>query len=68
MAQGSTLVLYTDGVVERRDIDIDSETTRLRDFIGAAFPGATAQHVVEHMLECRRSDDDAVVVCLSHTT
>jgi serine phosphatase RsbU (regulator of sigma subunit) len=68
MDRGSTLVLYTDGVVERRDVDINSETTRLRGFIGTAFPGTTAQHIVEHMLEGRRSDDDAVVVCLSRTT
>lgn len=68
MVPGSTIVLYTDGVVERRHVDIDSQTTRLRDFIGIAFPGATAQHVVEHMMQGRHADDDAVVVCLSRTT
>lgn len=68
MTDGSTLVVYTDGLVDRRDVDIDDETSRLRDFIGAAFPAASAQHVVEHMLEGRQSDDDVVVVCLSRTS
>lgn len=67
MARGSTLVLYTDGVVERRDVGIDRQTMRLLDFVGTAFPGATARHVVGHMLAGRRSEDDAVVVCLSRT-
>ncbi len=65
MTKGSTLVLYTDGLIERRDLDIDDEILRLRTFISTAFPGAQAQHVVEHMLEGKHSTDDTVVLCLS---
>jgi serine phosphatase RsbU (regulator of sigma subunit) len=65
MTEGSTLVVYTDGLIEHRGIDIDNELSRLRDFVGAACPGASALDVVEHMLGDRATDDDTVVVCLS---
>jgi serine phosphatase RsbU (regulator of sigma subunit) len=65
MPRGSTLVLYTDGLVERRDVDIDTETMRMRNYV-SEFPGATARQIVDHMLEGRRIYDDAAVVCLTH--
>jgi serine phosphatase RsbU (regulator of sigma subunit)/anti-sigma regulatory factor (Ser/Thr protein kinase) len=41
---GSLLVLYTDGLVERRTSDIDEGLTRLRDTFG---PGSTARPLEE---------------------
>jgi serine phosphatase RsbU (regulator of sigma subunit) len=41
---GSLLVLYTDGLVERRTADIDEGLTRLRDTFG---PGSTARPLEE---------------------
>jgi serine phosphatase RsbU (regulator of sigma subunit)/anti-sigma regulatory factor (Ser/Thr protein kinase) len=41
---GSLLVLYTDGLVERRDADIDEGLTRLRETFG---PGSTARPLEE---------------------
>ncbi len=67
MTEGSTLVVYTDGLVERRERGTRDEISRLRNFVGTAFPGAAAQHVVEHMLGDRHVEDDAVVVCVSRT-
>jgi len=67
MTEGSTLVVYTDGLVERRGAGMDAAIEQLRVFAGPAFPGATAQRVVEHMLKGRRIEDDTVVVCLART-
>jgi PAS domain S-box-containing protein len=68
MAEGSTLVVYTDGLVERRGADTDEAVAQLRRFLSSAAPGITANQVVRHMLGNRQTEDDAVVVCLTRTS
>ena len=48
---GATLVLYTDGLVERRDEDLDAGLERLRVALQdpQADPGAVAAHVLESL-------------------
>lgn len=68
VAVGSTLVVYTDGLIDRRGTTTDLEVDRLRNFVGgASFPLTTARQVVENMLGESPTHDDIVVVCLSRT-
>jgi serine phosphatase RsbU (regulator of sigma subunit) len=65
---GSTLVMYTDGLIDRRGTTSQDELRRLREFVGRQhFPDTTARHVVEHMLGDSPTQDDIVVVCLTRT-
>ena len=61
---GSRLVLYTDGLVERRDEPLDDSLARLVDAARAAAPGAQAlaDRLVARMLGPDDSDDAAVLV------
>ncbi|MCT2589566.1 serine/threonine-protein phosphatase [Streptomyces sp. N2-109] len=65
---GSTAVLYTDGLVERRDADIDEGIAALE----RAFAGATGspQVICDRMLRAMRitaeHDDDVAVLVLQH--
>lgn len=69
MTEGSTLVIYTDGLIERRGTTTDQEVARLRSYLGSAsFPEATARHVLEAMLGVHPTQDDIVVVCLTRTS
>ncbi|WP_435179285.1 SpoIIE family protein phosphatase [Actinacidiphila sp. bgisy145] len=65
LAEGSTLVLYTDGLVERRDRDIDFGLDLLRGTL-AAHPGldpeATCQAVLDAVLPEHPADDVALLV------
>jgi serine phosphatase RsbU (regulator of sigma subunit)/anti-sigma regulatory factor (Ser/Thr protein kinase) len=65
LAPGSTLVLFTDGLVERRDRSIDEGLARLLDVARASDgdPSELADLVVEEMLGTDpRGDDVAVLV------
>jgi PAS domain S-box-containing protein len=61
---GDTLVLFTDGLVERRDIGIDD---RLEQLVGVAVDAIATggetwcDRVVDAMIGARRSDDVAVL-------
>jgi serine phosphatase RsbU (regulator of sigma subunit) len=68
---GSTLLLYSDGLVERRDESLDTGTRRLVDAFATVAPamldgdrpatGATADAIVAAMLQDRPHEDD---ICL----
>ena len=62
---GSTLLLYTDGLVERRDdADLDGGLARLVDVVGAHTalePGELVDRVLEQLVG-ERADDDVVVL------
>ena len=61
---GMTLLLYTDGLVERRTEDIDTGLSQLAEVFAAALPLSTAEagdHVLTEMLRSTEQDDD---VCL----
>ncbi|MEU6253574.1 SpoIIE family protein phosphatase [Streptomyces sp. NPDC047043] len=68
LAEGSQLVLYTDGLVEDRLRDIDSGLDRLRTVL--AVPGRppedTCEAVLDALLPSRPGDDVALLVARTH--
>ncbi|MGW1258832.1 SpoIIE family protein phosphatase [Streptomyces sp. NPDC002513] len=65
LAEGSRLVLYTDGLIESRDRDIDTSLALLRTALAEAAtssPEETCQAVFDTMLPAHRSDDIALLV------
>ncbi|MEV8554461.1 SpoIIE family protein phosphatase [Streptomyces glaucescens] len=64
VAEGSRLVLYTDGLVEDRGRDIDVGLDLLREALGGAGPSPedTCRAVVDARLPARPSDDIALIV------
>ncbi|MDT3397760.1 SpoIIE family protein phosphatase [Streptomyces sp. B1866] len=65
LPEGSHLVLYTDGLVEKRDRDIETGLELLRRSLARRpdrTPEETCQAVLEAMLPDRPSDDIALIV------
>ncbi|MGW0998910.1 SpoIIE family protein phosphatase [Streptomyces sp. NPDC002523] len=65
LAEGSRLVLYTDGLIESRDRDIDTGLDLLRTALAEAAgtsPEEICQAVFGTMLPAHRSDDIALLV------
>ncbi|MFD0003247.1 SpoIIE family protein phosphatase [Streptomyces sp. NPDC127178] len=64
LAQDSRLVLYTDGLVEDRERDIDEGLELLRDALSQAGPSPeeTCQAVLEARRPTRAGDDIALIV------
>jgi serine phosphatase RsbU (regulator of sigma subunit) len=61
---GSTVLLYTDGLVERYGSTLDVGTDRLRDLLGALADrplDELCDALLEKMLQGRRQDDVAIV-------
>ncbi|GAA4962143.1 SpoIIE family protein phosphatase/ATP-binding protein [Yinghuangia aomiensis] len=50
LAEGSRLVLFTDGLVERRDRDVDAGLRLLRDALVAAGPAATPEETCDAVI------------------
>jgi serine phosphatase RsbU (regulator of sigma subunit) len=69
--RGSTLVMYTDGLIERRTEVFDAGIARLERELRAADPGTDARTLALRLLErCRetadvRADDTALIVVRS---
>jgi integral membrane sensor domain MASE1/anti-sigma regulatory factor (Ser/Thr protein kinase) len=69
---GSLLVLYTDGLVERRTESIDKGLDRLLDSVAMAAvdcpedPSVVADRIVGAVLSPVRADDVALFVCALH--
>jgi GAF domain-containing protein/anti-sigma regulatory factor (Ser/Thr protein kinase) len=64
LVPGSTLLLYTDGLVERRDRALEDGLTQLRSAVGSGppEPAALVEHVLAGLLgEGEREDDVAVL-------
>ena len=64
LAVGATVLLFTDGLVERRDADLDSGTARLRAALAelAALPlEELCDELVERLVHGRPEDDVALV-------
>lgn len=63
MEPGVTLILYTDGIVERRDVSIEDGMSKLRKAAEAAPPGVEAllDHIVASLLEQVTEDDVALL-------
>jgi serine phosphatase RsbU (regulator of sigma subunit)/anti-sigma regulatory factor (Ser/Thr protein kinase) len=68
LAEGSQLVLYTDGLLEDRHRDIDSGLEKLRTVLAHAgrAPEDTCEAVLDAMLPARPSDDVALLVARTH--
>ena len=61
---GSTLVLYTDGLVERRGRSIDDGLADLRDAVGGApkDPDRLLEHILEHVVGGGERGDDIALL------
>ncbi|WP_371502198.1 SpoIIE family protein phosphatase [Kitasatospora sp. NBC_00374] len=68
LAEGSKLVLYTDGLVEDRDRDIDVGLERLRTALAGTdrTPEQTCADVLATLLPDRPTDDIALLVARTH--
>ncbi|WP_369274052.1 SpoIIE family protein phosphatase [Streptomyces sp. R11] len=69
LAEGSQLVLYTDGLIEDRNRDIDVGLDKLRAVLASAGrpPEETCEAVLDAMLPTRPADDVALLVARTHT-
>jgi hypothetical protein len=68
LPSGATLVLYTDGLVERRDASLDARLEALRSAAaasGAAHPGTLVDALLDAMLERAAHPDDAVALAVT---
>ncbi|MFE9438495.1 SpoIIE family protein phosphatase [Streptomyces sp. NPDC006602] len=68
LAEGSQLVLYTDGLIEDRHRDIDAGLDQLRTVLAHAgrAPEDTCEAVLDALLPERPSDDVALLVARTH--
>ncbi|WBO62980.1 SpoIIE family protein phosphatase [Streptomyces camelliae] len=68
LAEGSQLVLYTDGLVEDRVRDIDIGLDKLRAVLACAdrAPEDTCEAVLDALLPARPKDDVALLVARTH--
>jgi PAS domain S-box-containing protein len=63
---GSLLLMYTDGLIERRDISLRRELERLKDLLAEA-PGGTTECLdwLEHNLDADAVPDDIAMVAMT---
>lgn len=61
------LVLYTDGLVERRDEDIDVGLARLRHTLTADNPETVCRTVMHELVGSHRPDDDVAMIVVRRT-
>ncbi|WP_375803617.1 SpoIIE family protein phosphatase [Streptomyces sp. A012304] len=68
LPEGSLLALYTDGLVESRERDVDQRTTELRQLLhhSATSLEALCDTVMDAMLPDRRTDDAALLLVRTH--
>ena len=66
LARGSTLILYTDGLVEVRGEELLDGLERLRAAVrtGPSEPDALCDHVIESLLDGRAANDDVALLAL----
>jgi serine phosphatase RsbU (regulator of sigma subunit)/anti-sigma regulatory factor (Ser/Thr protein kinase) len=66
---GAMIVLYTDGLVERRDASLDEGLARLASAVGTAPHDAKAccDFVLQRLLGGRRGGDDVALLALQRT-
>lgn len=70
MDVGSTLVAYSDGLIERRGTTVDAGLDRLRELLGTLGDSQeeiTAEQVVRAMFDDQRREDDVVAVCVTRS-
>jgi serine phosphatase RsbU (regulator of sigma subunit) len=67
---GDTLLTFTDGLIERRNEDIDAGQRRLLDAVGGALSGRTLAAGLTELIEAVRdttSDDDVAAMAVRRT-
>jgi serine phosphatase RsbU (regulator of sigma subunit) len=65
--RGSTVLLYTDGLIERRDADLDAGLLHLASIaagLDGASPQAWCDAVMQELTGGQRLHDDVVLICL----
>lgn len=66
LPSGAVLLLYTDGLVERRGVDMDERTDRLRALAADTYADSDLQAWVDRLIELHADDgdDDTTVLAL----
>ncbi|GHH44363.1 PP2C family protein-serine/threonine phosphatase [Lentzea cavernae] len=64
---GSVVVLYTDGLVERRGQDLDAGLERLRGAVGPMDPEAACIRIMATMVGDQQATDDVALVVIRHS-
>lgn len=64
---GTLVVLYTDGLVERRGQDLDDGLERLRGVVTAAGPETACNRIMATMVGDQPATDDIAVVAVRHS-
>jgi len=68
LADGATLVLYTDGLVETRDQPISDGLQKLREAVYADNPAVVCQKVMHNLIGHEAAIDDIAVLAARRTT
>lgn len=64
VSPSTTMCLFTDGLVERRGSDIDTDLDRLRSTLCAGPADRTCTDVLHSMVDAREVDDDVALLVL----
>jgi len=64
MPPGSILLLYTDGLVERRGVSLDAATTHLIQTLSSFVPSAPLTELCEQLLASSNERDDTTVLAV----
>lgn len=64
---GALVAFYTDGLVERRDVDIDLRLEQLRAAVRPGPPEVVCARVMAEMVGTRPATDDVALVAVHHT-
>ena len=62
LPSGAVVCFYTDGLVERRDSDIDNGLERLRQVITSDHPEAVCVRVMAALVGTQRAQDDIALL------
>ncbi|HEY7008611.1 MAG TPA: SpoIIE family protein phosphatase, partial [Jatrophihabitantaceae bacterium] len=65
---GGLLVLYTDGLVERRDTGIDTGLKRLRGAVRADHPETVAREVMKQLVGAEIPTDDIALIAVRRSS
>jgi serine phosphatase RsbU (regulator of sigma subunit) len=61
LPRGAVMLLYTDGLVERRDVPLDQRLERLREAVSADDPEVVCRNVMHRLIDAPTDDDIAVL-------
>ncbi|WP_433271322.1 PP2C family protein-serine/threonine phosphatase [Actinosynnema sp. CS-041913] len=64
---GALVTLYTDGLVERRGLDLDSRLEELRQVASSTAPEAACARIMAALVGDRPADDDIALLTIRHS-